>query len=66
MAHMKQTPRNPNMDKPTTAMGIDVQPEKRTPMKQTSKKLPIKGGKQPPKTPVTQINKARQITYRRN
>ena len=47
MAHTKQTPRNPNMDKPTTTMGIDVQPERRTPTKQTSKKLPIKGGKQP-------------------
>ena len=47
MACMKQTPRNPNVDKPTTAMGIDVQPERRTPTKQISKKLPIKGGKQP-------------------
>ena len=24
MAHMKQTPRNPNVDRPTTAMGSDV------------------------------------------
>ena len=47
MACMKQTPRNPNIDKPTTTMGIDVQPKRRTPTKQTSKKLPIKGGKQP-------------------
>ena len=49
MACMKQTPRNPNADKPTTTMGIDVQPERRTPMKHMSKKLPIKGGKQPKK-----------------
>ena len=46
---MKQTPRNPNVDKPTTTMGSDVQPERRTPSKQMSKKLPMKGGKQPPK-----------------
>ena len=49
MAHTKQTPRNPNVDRPTTAMGSDVQPERRTPAKQTSKKLPMKGGKQPRK-----------------
>ena len=49
MARMKQTPRNPNVDKPTTAMGSDVQPERRTPLKQMSKKLPMKGGKQPQK-----------------
>ena len=47
MAHTKQTPRNPNVDKPTTAMGSDVQPERRTPLKQMSKKLPMKGVKQP-------------------
>ena len=49
MAHTKQMPRNPNMDRPTTAMGSDVQPERRTPLKPTSKKLPMKGGKQPQK-----------------
>ena len=49
MAHMKQTPRNPNVDKPTTTMGSDVQPERRTPTKQKSRKLPMKGGKQPRK-----------------
>ena len=49
MAHTKLIPRNPNMDRPTTAMGSDVQPERRTPSKPTSKKLPIKGGKQPQK-----------------
>ena len=49
MACTKQTPRNPNVNRPTTAMGNDVQPERRTPSKPTSKKLPIKGGKQPQK-----------------
>ena len=48
MARTKQMPRNPNMDRPKTAMGSDVQPERRT-SKPTSKKLPIKGGKQPQK-----------------
>ena len=47
MARTKQTPRNPNVDRPTTAMGCDVHPERRTPLKQMSKKLPMKGGKQP-------------------
>ena len=42
----KKKPRNPNVDRPTTAMGSDVQPERRTPLKPTSKKLPMKGGKQ--------------------
>ena len=41
-------PRNPKVDRPTAAMGSDVQPE-RTPSKPTSKKLPMKGGKQPRK-----------------
>ena len=49
MAHTKQTPRNPNVDRPTTAMGSDTQPERRVPSKSTSKNLPIKGGKQPQK-----------------
>ena len=49
MAHTKQTPRNPNVDIPATALGRDVQPERRTTSKQMSKKLPIKGGKQPQK-----------------
>ena len=47
MSHTKQTPRNPNVERPTTAMGSDVQPERRVPSKSTSKNLPIKGGKQP-------------------
>ena len=49
MAHTKQTPRNPKVDRPTAAMGSDVQPERRIPLKPTSKKLPMKGGKQPQK-----------------
>ena len=43
MAHTKQIPRNPNVD------SSDVQPEERTTSKHMSKKLPIKGGKQPEK-----------------
>ena len=46
MTHTKQTPRNPNVERPTAAMGSDIQPEKRIPSKPTSKKLPAKGGKQ--------------------
>ena len=49
MVHTKQTPRNPNVDRPATALDSDVQPERRTTSKQMSKKLPIKGGKQPQK-----------------
>ena len=49
MAHTKQTPRNPNVERPTATMGSDIQPERRIPSKLTSKNLPIKGGKQPQK-----------------
>ena len=49
MAHTKQTPRNPNLERPTVAMGSDVQPERRVPLKPTSKKVATKGGKQPQK-----------------
>ena len=28
MARTNQTPRNPNLERPTTAMGSDVQPER--------------------------------------
>ena len=45
MARMKQTPRHPILERPLTAMGVDVQ-EKRAPMKPATKKIPI-GGKQP-------------------
>ena len=50
MACTRQTPRNPpNVDRPATALGSDVQPKRRTTSKQMSKKLLIKGGKQPQK-----------------
>ena len=49
MARTKQTPRNPHVNRPTTAIGSDVQPEWRTILKQMSKKIPMKGGKQPQK-----------------
>ena len=49
MAHTKQTPRNPNIDRPTAALGSDVQLERRVPLKLTSKKIATKGGKQPGK-----------------
>ena len=46
MAHTKQTPGNPNLERPSAAMGSDVQ-ERRIPSKPTSKKIATKGGKQP-------------------
>ena len=49
MAHTKQTPKKPNIDRPTAAVGSDVQPERRVPSKPTSKKVATKGGKQPQK-----------------
>ena len=50
MARTKQTPRNPVMERLSTAMGSDVQGKhgKRMPTKPTSRKT-IKGGKQPRK-----------------
>ena len=49
MAHTKQTPRNPNANRLTMAIGSDVQPKQKTNTKQMSRKLPMKGGKQPRK-----------------
>ena len=49
MAHTKQMPRNPNVNRPTTAMGSDIQPERRIPSRPTTKNIPRKGGKQPRK-----------------
>ena len=43
-----QTPRNPNLERPSAAMDSDVQ-ERRVPSKPTSKKIATKGGKQPQK-----------------
>ena len=34
MAHTKQIPKNPKVDRPTAAMGSDVQPERRIPSNQ--------------------------------
>ena len=47
MARTKQTPRNPIMERPSTAVGSDVQ-GKRIPSKPTSRKTPTRG-KQPRK-----------------
>ena len=33
MACTKQIPRNPNVERPTAAMGSDIQPERRAPFK---------------------------------
>ena len=49
MACTKQTPRNPNLERPTAAMCSDVQLERRVPSKPTSKKVATKQGKQPRK-----------------
>ena len=40
MAHTKQMPRNPVLERPLTAMGVDVQ-ERRVPSKPATKKMPI-------------------------
>ena len=47
MAHTKQTPRNPVLERPSAAMGSDVQ-ERRIPLKPSTKKI-TKGGEQPQK-----------------
>ena len=47
MACMKQTPRNPTLERPSDAMGSDVQ-ERRAPSKPTTKRV-TNGGKQPRK-----------------
>ena len=63
MARTKQTPRNPVMDRPSTAMGSDVQGKhgKRMPTKPTSRKT-IKGGKQPRKHLLHKTLKQRSTT----
>ena len=50
MARTKQTPRNPNTDRPVTVVGSDIQSTKRrlTP-RPTLGKVLSKGGKQPRK-----------------
>ena len=47
MAHTKQMPRNPILERPSATMGSDIQ-ERRVPSKPTTKKI-TKGGKQPRK-----------------
>ena len=49
MAQTKQIPKNPHVSQPKTAIGSDVQPERRTTPKPMSSKKPVKGGKQPRK-----------------
>ena len=63
MAHTKQTPRNPNVDRPATALGSDVQPKRRTTSKEMSKKLPDERRKTTLKTSVTKTSKMRQTHY---
>ena len=45
MACTKPMPGNPNMERPTAAMGSHIKPERRAPSKPSSKNLPVKGGK---------------------
>ena len=40
MAHTKQTPRNPNVDRPATAIGSDVQPKEEPPLNRCLRKYP--------------------------
>ena len=48
MARMKQTPRNPNINRPKAAIGSDVQStEKRPTPRPASSKTPVKEEKQP-------------------
>ena len=54
MACMKQTPRNPVLERPSTAVGSDVQ-ERRIPSKPSTKKI-TKGGKQPQKHLLQKLN----------
>ena len=50
MARTKQTPRNPNIDRPMAAVGSDIQSAERRPTPQThTRQKPKKGGKQPRK-----------------
>ena len=52
MAHTKQTPRNPKIDRPTAAVGSDVQPEK-NPFKTNIKESSHERMKTTPKTFIT-------------
>ena len=61
MAHTKQTPRNPNLERPSAAMGSDVQ-KGRIPSKPTSKKIATKRGKQPQKCMLHKLLKQTSAT----
>ena len=56
MACTKKTPRNSDLERPSAAMGSDVQ-ERRAPSKPSSKKIATKGGKQPHKHMLHKILK---------
>ena len=60
MACMKQTPRNPVLERPSAAVGSDVQ-ERRVPSKPTTKKI-TKGGKQPRKHILRKMFKQNAVT----
>ena len=61
MARTKQTPRNPHLERPSAAMGSNVQ-ERRVPLKPTSKKIATKGGKQPQKHMLHRLLKQTSAT----
>ena len=60
MAHTKQTPRNPVLERPSAAMGSDVQ-ERRIPSKPSTKKI-TKGGKQPQKHLLQKMLNHKSVT----
>ena len=53
MAHTKQMPRNPNVDRPATAIGSEVQPEGRITSKHKSGETTCKRRTTTSKTPIT-------------
>ena len=60
MAHTKQTPRNPFLERPSAALGSDVQ-ERRIPSKPSTKKI-TKEGKQPRKHLLQKMLKCNSVT----
>ena len=60
MAHTKQMSRNPALERPSAAMGSDVQ-ERRIPSKPTTKKI-ANGGKQPHKHMLHKMLKQKSTT----
>ena len=60
MAHTKQTPRNPVLERPSAAVGSNVQ-ERRIPSKPSTKKI-TKGGKQPRKHLLRKMLKHNSVT----